>query len=288
METPKTCLDLADLSNSPVRILVADDEEVMLEVLQRFLGAKGYQVLTARDGREALEVFHSQACDLIITDMRMPHLDGLQLLGAVKEVNPRMPVIFISGYGDAETVVAALKTGAENFLAKPLDLEQLLRVVKQTLFLACIRPRHREVLPHMRQSTYLVAPSRAEHIRELIYQSALSAVAVGFAERDLDNGLKLALAEALTNAMEHGNGWDPDKKVILEAEVSPQEFKVTVTDQGSGFNYRSLGNPTRSEQLLAERGRGVFIMHAVMDEVLYNSQGTQVTLIKRRSAAQPG
>jgi len=286
MEPPKTCLDLSEPSQGPFCLLVADDEPTMRELLQRFLGDKGYQVLTAAHGREALEVLGGHTCHLVITDLRMPQLDGMQLLLAIKESNPRLPVIFISGYGDTETVVAALKAGAENFLPKPLDLRKLHQAVQQTLALSCIQPRPQAITPNVRQVTYVEAPSQPEQIRHLLYQLALSAVAVGFAPVDLEGSLKVALAEALTNAMEHGNSWDQDKRVILEAEVSCQEMRVTVRDQGPGFDYRALGDPTQGDRLLAERGRGVFIMHAVMDEVQFNESGNQVTLIKRRSADQ--
>lgn len=287
MEPTQTCLDLAELSRGPFCLLVADDEPLMRDLLRRFLSEKGYQVHTAANGREALEVLHEHTCHLVITDLRMPQLDGMQLLLAIKELNPRLPVIFISGYGDTETVVAVLKAGAENFLPKPLDLRKLHQAVQQTLALSCIQPQAQAVTASVRQVTYLEAPSHPDHIRHLLHQLALSAVAVGFANGDLPGGLKLALAEALTNAMEHGNRWDTDKTVTLEAEVSCDELRVTVQDQGPGFDYRALGDPTQSEQLLAERGRGVFIMHAVMDEVRYNAQGNQVTLIKRRPT-EPG
>jgi CheY-like chemotaxis protein len=266
---------------SPAKILVVDDEAAITDLLQVCLAEKGYAVSTAANGKEALEALRAEEFDLIITDLRMPRLDGLQLLKAAKDINPRLPVIFISGYGEAKTVVAALKAGAENFLAKPLDLALLEQVVEQTLALACLQPR-RCPLPTISQETRLEAPSRPECVQDLVYQLALSAVAVGFASPDLDSNLKLALVEAVTNAMEHGNNWDEKKLVQISAVLSRGEMKVTIKDQGPGFNHRKLMNPTTSEHLLTERGRGVFLVSAIMDEVVYNQAGNQVTLIKRK------
>ncbi len=279
---------ITDRSAPPPRILVADDEWMMLDLLKRFLSSKGYEVIPARDGKQALELFKANSVDLIITDLRMPRMDGLQLLKAVKDSDRRLPVLFISGFGDAETVVTALKAGAENFLAKPLDLERLQAVVEQTLNLACVKPRGQRSNPSMRQSTYLEAPSHPGQIGEMIYQLALSAVAVGFAQRDLENNIKVALAEALTNAMEHGNGWDAGKNVAVECDISCDELKISVQDQGEGFDHQQVLDPTRDENLLVERGRGVFLMHTIMDQVYYNQSGNQVTLVKLRPNHETG
>ena len=181
-------------------------------------------------------------------------------------------------------MVAALKAGAENFLAKPLDLEVLERVVEQTLTLASPPPR-RCPLPTIWQKTLIEAPSRPECVRDVVYQLAMSAVAVGFARPDLDSNLKLALVEAVTNAMEHGNAWDSEKLVRVSAEFTSGELRVTVSDQGAGFAHDELLNPTESEHLLAERGRGVFLINAIMDEVIFNRAGNEVTLVKRKTPA---
>ncbi|MCB2190382.1 MAG: response regulator [Deltaproteobacteria bacterium] len=265
-------------------ILVVDDESMIIELLARLLSERGYDVSTAYDGREALEFLRSHACDLVISDVRMPHLDGLQLLKAVKDMNPRLPVIMISGYDEAAVVVDALKAGAENFLAKPLDLDLLDQVVGKTLSLACIRPK-RCALPAVHQTTTMRAPSRPECVHDLVYQISLSAVAVGFSKHDLENNLKLALAEAITNAMEHGNHWDESKYVEVEVLLDSGRMQATVRDQGQGFNHGKMFNPTSNEQLLSERGRGIFLANAIMDKVTYNQAGNQVTLVKHRIPA---
>lgn len=269
------------LPQESYHILVVDDESMIIELLARLLSEKGYEVSTAVDGREALEFLRGHTCDLVISDVRMPHLDGMQLLKAIKDMNPRLPVIMISGYDEAAVVVHALKAGAENFLAKPLDLDILDQVVSKTLSLACIRPKGC-ALPAVCQTTHMRAPSSPGCVQDLVYQISLSAVAVGFAKHDLENNLKLALAEAITNAMEHGNGWDESKFVEVEIVLDSGRMQATVSDQGPGFNHGRMLNPTSNEHLLSERGRGIFLANAIMDEVIYNQAGNQVTLVKRR------
>lgn len=267
----------------PRRVLVVDDEELVRSMLARYLERKGFDVVSAADGREALELFRERNFDLVLSDVRMPGLDGIGLLKALKEINPRVPVVLISGYGEVETVVAALKFGAENFLGKPLKMEALGKVVDQSLAISCLHRLGHPLLPQVRQVTYLEAPSRPELVCELVQQITLSAVAVGYAQYDLDNNLKLALVEGITNAMEHGNKWDPAKKVEVESEATRATLKVSIGDEGPGFDYAALPDPTSDERLFNERGRGVFLMRAIMDEVAFNPEGNRVTLLKRRS-----
>jgi CheY-like chemotaxis protein/anti-sigma regulatory factor (Ser/Thr protein kinase) len=269
------------------RILVADDDEMVRQVLERYLNSQGMEVQAACDGQEALSMFSSQHFDLVISDLRMPGIDGLQLLHAIKGLNPRVPFIFISGYGDIPTVVEALKAGADNFLGKPVEMAELAKVVQQALNLAVPQPLPLLQMARMRQITYLEVPSRSEYIRDLISQIAHSAMCVGYADCDLDNNLKLALVEALTNAMEHGNHWDENRLVRLEVNLTSDCLAVVIEDQGEGFDVGSLPDPTCGDQMFSERGRGVFLMQAIMDEVCYNPQGNQVTMIKHRPPVDP-
>jgi len=266
------------------RILVVDDEEHMRTLMYQFLTTAGYRAVVAADGREALAKFRRQPFDLLLSDVKMPELDGLKLLRAVKDLNPRVPVVLISGYADIEMVVEALKAGAENFLPKPVKLNHLAKVVEQCLGFATRGSRFPVSLPQIQQITELRTPSAPEYIREIIYQLAASAVAVGFCQYDLDTNIKLVLHEAITNAMEHGNGWDQDKQVAIRAEADREFFRVSIADQGPGFDLASLDDPVDKDPL-AERGRGIFLMKAVMDEVTFTAPGNQVILCKFRACA---
>ena len=267
-------------------LLVVEDDDLLRDVLGRFLKMKGFQVSLREDGKSALATFRDGAFDLVLSDVAMPGMDGLQLLKAVKGHNPRIPVILISGHGDVDMVVQALKAGAENFLAKPLSMERLARVVDQALELSFIHPEGRHLFPSFNQVSRFSIPSSNEYIHEVVFQIARSAVAVGFARHDLNNNLKLALVEALTNAMEHGNHWDPELRVEVEARLDREALEVVVSDQGQGFDPASLPDPTSPEQLLCERGRGIFLMRSILDEVEVIPPGNRVVLRKFRSPGQ--
>lgn len=93
--------------------------------------------------------------------------------------------------------------------------------------------------------------------------------------------IKLALEEALINAIKHGNKFDPEKKVVVEARVTPDETEIVIEDQGPGFKRNCVPDPTREENLEKCSGRGILLMEAYMDSVQYSCGGRRVRLIKR-------
>ncbi|MFH1006131.1 MAG: sigma-54 dependent transcriptional regulator [Candidatus Latescibacterota bacterium] len=113
------------------KILLAEDEEIMRITLKDGLSNEGYQVIAASDGREALEKFRQDDFDLLITDLRMPKLDGIELLKEVKCLSPEIPVIIITAYGTIETAVQAVKLGAYDYLTKPLLIDELLMMMEK-------------------------------------------------------------------------------------------------------------------------------------------------------------
>lgn len=267
------------------RILVADDEDLVRDLLSRYLLKLGYEVILAGDGSEALRLYRQHAVDLVLSDVRMPHLDGLQLLVALKDLNPRLPVVMISGHGEVETVVRALKAGADNFLAKPLRMDVMARVLEQSLAVAWSAPHGLSQGMQVNQATLISAPSRKEMVQEVVQVVARSAVSTGYCQHDLDNNLKLALVEGVTNAMEHGNRWDERLSITVQVEMTSDRLQVSIADQGLGFDQSTLPDPTRDEYLICERGRGVFLMRAIMDEVTYSPPGNRLTMVKRKPAS---
>ena len=115
------------------RILVVDDEPSMRKVLSRLLERAGYSVETAEHGRKALDRLHDGGIDLVITDIRMPVMDGMELLTAMAPNLPDIPVIVITAHGTVDTAVAAMKMGAFDFVSKPFESDQLLRTCEKAL-----------------------------------------------------------------------------------------------------------------------------------------------------------
>jgi ATP-dependent Lon protease len=115
----------------PFHVLVVDDEEIARTNMEYILAREGYQVKIAANGLEALEKAKEQVFDLILTDLKMDKMDGLQLLESVKEVAPHASVIMITGYATVDTAVAAMQKGAVHYLSKPIKIEDLRASVKK-------------------------------------------------------------------------------------------------------------------------------------------------------------
>ena len=92
--------------------------------------------------------------------------------------------------------------------------------------------------------------------------------------------IKLALEEGLNNAIKHGNGYDPTKKVEIDFDIDPKRAVITITDQGRGFNPVDVPDPTTDENLEKPCGRGIMLMRAYMDEVRFSQKGNQVYMLK--------
>jgi DNA-binding response OmpR family regulator len=115
-----------------MKILVAEDDELMLKMLEFRLKKDGHEVIVTHDGREALDKIDELMPDLVITDIMMPYLSGLEIIGAVKMRYPgTMPVIIISGMGQEAVVLEAFQLGADDFITKPFSPNELSVRVKR-------------------------------------------------------------------------------------------------------------------------------------------------------------
>jgi DNA-binding NtrC family response regulator len=115
------------------RILIVDDEEMIRNLLVRRLTDEGYFCETASNGTDALDFLEKDDYSLIISDIIMPRLDGLELLKIMKAVNSRVLVIIITGYAEIETAMEAMHLGAYDFIVKPLNLDLVVNTVKKAL-----------------------------------------------------------------------------------------------------------------------------------------------------------
>lgn len=118
------------MTGEKISILVVDDERSMRDFLKILLQKGGYTVVTAHNGENALECLASQEFDLIISDIRMPGMGGLELLGAVKEQNPDLPVIMITAFASPDDAVQAMKNGAFDYISKPFNVDEIKSVIE--------------------------------------------------------------------------------------------------------------------------------------------------------------
>ncbi len=115
------------------RVLVVDDEEALRYLLSTELVAEGYEVETAGDGDEAIEAIKKKDYDVVLLDIKMPRVDGFEVLRFIKQNKPEIKVIMLTAYADVKNAIEALKLGASDFVSKPYDLEDILTSINRAL-----------------------------------------------------------------------------------------------------------------------------------------------------------
>lgn len=116
-----------------IRVLIVDDEEDFRDIFALLIERMGYQAVTAADGREALTLLETNPCDLALIDFQMPHMNGLELLREVRRTNPKIEVIFITGFGTVPSVVEAMKLGVFDYVTKPLNLDEIEELIHRVV-----------------------------------------------------------------------------------------------------------------------------------------------------------
>ncbi|HUS90381.1 MAG TPA: response regulator, partial [Phycisphaerae bacterium] len=112
-------------------ILIAEDEPVLRESLAELLAEEGYEVLQAAHGKEAYDLVLQRPVDLVLTDVRMPEMDGMELLQHLRKLAPETPVIMLTAYGTVQSAVAAMQQGASDYLLKPVLFEDVLLKIRR-------------------------------------------------------------------------------------------------------------------------------------------------------------
>ena len=296
----------------PELVLVVDEDPTTLECLAETVRVMGLSLCVAEDGEKALSLFEQKRPDVVVTDVRMPRMDGLALTNRIKARRPDTPVIVVTGYGDEETAVAALRAGASDYLHKPFHLTELKHTINRSLSL--LRSRMAEdlaVLGVERLDWYLEIKNEPEIISGLL-TVILRPVSARLTESDRLH-LQVAVQELLLNAIEHGNlGISAEEKndaimndcfdhLIEKRQVDhrfrrrrvkmwimhdPENwvFQCRICDEGEGFDWQGLMNASLLNlPALAGSGRGIFLVKTLMSEVQYNGQGNEVTLTFRYS-----
>ena len=164
------------------RLAILDDEERMAEVLAMVLRRAGHEVVTHHHPRALLEALDDESYDLLLTDLKMPDIDGLEVLRRVKARFPEMPVVLLTAHGTVSTAVAAMKEGAYDYLEKPVDNDACRAVVARALELTRLSRENRYLRRHVRQELGLheiVAESDAmKRVLDLVARAARSTATV--------------------------------------------------------------------------------------------------------------
>ncbi len=306
-ETPAAPASLA--ASAAHTILIVDDSAMDRHLAGAIVQkCEGWQALFASDGKEALEKLRQLTPDVVLTDMLMPEMDGLELVRAIRQQYPLVPVILMTAHGSEDLAMRALRDGAASYVPKTSlarDLGDTLDSVlaasqsnrREQLILECLV--HHETQYRLNNDLALVAPlvGHLEHQLERMRMCEPSGLVL----------VGVALHEALTNAILHGNldlsselretdekeyyrlaterrtqpPWC-ERRVHVTVTLNAQEAVFVVRDEGEGFDPELLPDPTDPANLERVCGRGLLLIQTFMDHVEHNERGNQITMIKRR------
>lgn len=290
-------------------ILVVDDSATD----RRLAGGLLSQIETmnveyAIDGGDALVKMELHVPDIVVTDLDMPSINGLELVELIRKAYPLIPVILMTARGSEEIAVKALQAGASSYVPKRLLSNQLGDTVHQVLQAAQLDRSHIRLMRRLvRQQIEFVIENDQELMSYMVQYLQDTALAMGACDESDRVRIGVALQEALTNASFHGNlelcsslreedhrayyemamqrsnslPWS-SRRIRVTALFADDTAEFTVRDDGPGFNPDSLPDPRDPSNLERPCGRGLLLMYSFMDEVKYNATGNEVRLIKRR------
>src|SRR6185312_11294476 len=173
------------------RILVVDDEKFIRDIIADFLAMEGYVVRTAEDGAAAADELRRARFDLVISDLKMPRMGGLELLREVSEAHPDTMTIIMTGFGTVETAIDAMKRGAYDYILKPFKVEEVIHVVQRGLEkqrLAAENLRLREALSLYKVSEAIAASLSLDEVLATIGDTALHEIQGDVVSTWLDDG----------------------------------------------------------------------------------------------------
>ena len=258
-------------------ILIIDDEEKIRSVLSKIVDQLDLIPLTARDGLEALNLLQSEKIDLIITDLMMPQMDGLTFIVKSREINPKIPIAVISGYGDVKNATLALTRGAFNFITKPFTIKEVENIIRKGLRLRELSLGTDKLLQNVKNRTEITIPSYPHLLPSAIFYIIKECQWRGIDNENLLNNISVCTDEILTNALVHGNGGDPKKNISITLNFDAEKFTLTVKDEGEGFDVKNFSQQLKENHLDIPSKRGLFIVEYLMDEVSFNAKGNQIT-----------
>ena len=271
-------------------ILVADDDLSIRQMLRTLLRREGHSVTLAKDGAAALSQLQKHNFDLVLMDVHMPRMGGLEVLTKVREQGKHPKVIVLTADNTPETVLRAVQEQAHQYVTKPFGARQLQEAVSDALSAGETGGRI-EVVSASPQWVELLVPC-AHGVADRI--QGFMAVLKADLPDELRQSVGQAFREMLLNAIEWGGQFDPSRKVRVSYLRAQRMLLYRIADPGAGFRLENLthaavGNPPddpirhmqeREEKGLRPGGFGILLTKAKVDEVIYNEAHNEVVLVK--------
>ena len=295
-------------------VLVVDDSAVdrclVTGLLHRALPCT---VQEAENGLVALTMMKDVQPDIVLTDLQMPKMNGLELVTAILANYPETPVILMTAYGSESLAVDALKCGAVGYVPKVQLAETLPDTIQDVLALLRSNRSHQQLIKSIRGAEIqFTLENRAVLIDAAVDFIQQVLTSVGLCDNAERLRVGVAFGEALRNALYHGNleisykeeeeireqlmqgkGWPLieqrlrqhpycSRRIFVDVRITAHEARLVVRDEGAGFDVKALPTIDDSDALQGRIGHGLVLIRTFMDEVVFNDVGNEITMIKRR------
>jgi len=282
---------MAANSASCGRILIVDDDRALRHVLAELLTDAGHSVDQAADGPEALQRLGRGACDIVLLDIGLPGMSGLDVLAHARAAASPPIVVMMTADDTPETLLAAVRGQAYRYLRKPFAPSAIVEVVDDAIATAPSAAMSIEVVSARPEWVELVAPCTLEMADRI--QSFVMHLETKLPE-PVRESVAQAFRELLTNAIEWGGKLDPQRKVRISCVRAKRLLLYRIADPGEGFDidqlrHAAINNPegspiqhaiVREEQGLRPGGLGLMMTRALVDELIYNEARNEVMFIK--------
>jgi len=291
-------------------VLIVDDSVVDRKLAGGCLKNSDLEVAFACDGREALDLMADDLPDVVVTDLQMPEVDGLELTKQIRKLHRNIPVILMTAHGNEEVAVSALKAGAASYVPKKNLSRDLEETVRNVLSVATSERAEQQVLESLasvRLEFELGNEISALRPLIMVMQGHMRQLGV-CGESDIIR-ISTALQEGLVNSIEHGNleldsklrelkdnsyqklgderrKQEPfrSRKVYVTAEFNRGGCRWAIRDEGRGFDPESLPDPRDPANLQRVSGRGLLLIRTFMDEVEFNDTANEITMFRERTS----
>ena len=289
------------------RILVVDDDRSQAEEFAALLRKAGCDVTLAGNGREAMDLLGRDLPEVVLTDLDMPEMDGLELVQAIRRDYPALPVILMTAMGSEHVAARALHHGAASYVRKRSLAKEIVQTVGSVLAVARALPLPERVLDCLTDDRLgFVLDNDPAVVPAVLGHLDLVAAALHPRDRTERMRVGVALHETLLNAIQHGNleldsdlrqederafrdlGEERrrqppyrDRRVRVQATLSRSEAVYVVEDEGPGFDPGEVPDATDPANLERIGGRGLMLIRTFMDEVEHNEKGNRITLRKK-------
>jgi DNA-binding response OmpR family regulator len=271
------------------KILVVDDDRTTRHILNKVLTAAGFTTTVAKDGVEALKTLRAKRFDLLLLDVWMPRMNGLELLAKLRSRKSRPRVVVMTSDDAPETLLKAVREQAFTYVHKPVESPELLKTVRAALKAPEVPPI--EVISARPEWVELVVPCSREAVERI--QSVMAQL-----DTDLDPELRekvaYAFRELMLNAVEWGGRLDPSRKVRVSYLRAKRMILYRIADPGPGFKidqlpHAAIGQSSddpilhmqvREEKGIRPGGFGLLMVKETVDELLYNEKRNEVVFVK--------